>query len=131
MAAGLALIAAGLWQISGATAGTTFAGTVLGMVLLGAGAELAIPTATGSVIGSVPASDSGVASATNTTALHLGGALAVAGRTGGATGELLTHVAKTAFVNVMDLSLLTGSAVAMADGLLVLLWLPGQRSKTN
>ena len=37
MAAGLALIAAGLWQISGATVTTTFAGTVLGMVLLGAG----------------------------------------------------------------------------------------------
>jgi predicted MFS family arabinose efflux permease len=174
MAAGLALIAAGLWQISGATAGTTFAGTVLGMVLLGAGAGLAIPTATGSVVGSVPASDSGVASATNTTALQLGGALgvavvgslldtryqdkmssalagqhlprailatvenslgdalAVAGRAGGATGELLTHVAKTAFVNGMDLGLLTGSAVAMAGCLLVLLWLPGrpgQRSK--
>ncbi len=78
MAAGLALIAAGLWQISGATVTTTFAGTVLGMVLLGAGAGLAIPTATGSVIGSVPDSDSGVASATNTTAIQLGGALGVA-----------------------------------------------------
>ena len=84
MAAGLALIAAGLWQISGATA-TTFAGTVLGMVLLGAGAGLAIPTATGCVIGSVPASDSGVASAANTTAIQLGGALGVA-----VIGSLLT-----------------------------------------
>jgi EmrB/QacA subfamily drug resistance transporter len=78
MAAGLALIAAGLWQISGATVTTTFAGTVLGMVLLGAGAGLAIPTATGSVIGSVPDSDSGVASATSTTAIQIGGALGVA-----------------------------------------------------
>jgi EmrB/QacA subfamily drug resistance transporter len=78
MAAGLALIAAGLWQISGATVTTTFAGTVLGMVLLGAGAGLAIPTATGSIIGSVPDSDSGVASATSTTAIQLGGALGVA-----------------------------------------------------
>ena len=78
MAAGLALIAAGLWQISGATVTTTFAGTVLGMVLLGAGAGLAIPTATGSVVGSVPDSDSGVASATSTTAIQLGGALGVA-----------------------------------------------------
>jgi len=85
MAAGLALIAAGLWQISGATVTTTFAGTVLGMVLLGAGAGLAIPTATGSVIGSVPASDSGVASAANTTAIQLGGALGVA-----VIGSLLT-----------------------------------------
>ena len=78
MAAGLALIAAGLWQISGATVTTTFAGTVLGMVLLGAGAGLAIPTATGSIIGSVPDSDSGVASATSTTAIQIGGALGVA-----------------------------------------------------
>ncbi len=78
MAAGLALIAAGLWQISGATISTTFAGTVAGMVLLGAGAGLAIPTATGSVIGSVPVSDSGVASAANTTAIQFGGALGVA-----------------------------------------------------
>jgi DHA2 family multidrug resistance protein-like MFS transporter len=50
----------------------------LGMVFLGAGAGLAIPTVTGSVIGSVPASDSGVASAANTTAIQLGGALGVA-----------------------------------------------------
>ncbi len=78
MAAGLALIAAGLWQISGATVTTTFAGTVLGMVLLGAGAGLAMPTATGSVIGSVPETDSGVASATNATAIQFGGALGVA-----------------------------------------------------
>ena len=78
MAAGLALIAAGLWQISGATVATTFAGTVTGMVLLGAGAGLAIPTATGSVIGSVPVGDSGVASAANTTAIQFGGALGVA-----------------------------------------------------
>jgi hypothetical protein len=43
-----------------------------------AGAGLAIPTATGSVLGSVPESDSGVASATNTTAMQVGGALGVA-----------------------------------------------------
>jgi EmrB/QacA subfamily drug resistance transporter len=85
MTAGLALIAAGLWQISGATVTTTFAGTVLGMVLLGAGAGLAIPTATGSVLGSVPERDSGVASATNTTAMQVGGALGVA-----VIGSLLT-----------------------------------------
>jgi EmrB/QacA subfamily drug resistance transporter len=78
MAVGLVLVAAGLWQISGATVATTFAGTVLGMVLLGAGAGLAIPTATGSVLGSVPESDSGVASATSTTAIQVGGALGVA-----------------------------------------------------
>jgi len=168
MAAGLALIAAGLWQISGATVTTTFAGTVAGMVLLGAGAGLAIPTATGSVIGSVPESDSGVASATNTTAIQLGGALgvavvgsllatryqdtmtaalagqhlshtamtaiqsslggalAVAARAGGAAGRLLALLARTAFVNGMDLGLLTGAVVAIAGCLLVLVWLPAR-----
>jgi EmrB/QacA subfamily drug resistance transporter len=78
MGAGLALIAGGLWQISGATGATTFGGTVLGMVLLGAGAGLTLPTATGSVVGSVPRGDSGVASATSSTAIQLGGAIGVA-----------------------------------------------------
>ncbi len=168
MAAGLALIAGGLWQISGAAITTTFAGTVLGMVLLGAGAGLAIPTATGSVIGSVPESDSGVASATNTTAIQLGGALgvavvgsllntryqdkmtaaltarhlphaimatiqgslggalAVAARAGGAAGQLLTLLAKTAFVGGMDLGLLTAAVVAIAGCLLAIAWLPAR-----
>jgi hypothetical protein len=48
------------------------------MVLLGTGAGLALPTATGSVVGSVPPTDSGVASAADTTAIQLGGALGVA-----------------------------------------------------
>jgi EmrB/QacA subfamily drug resistance transporter len=171
MAAGLALIAAGLWQISGATVGTTFAGAVLGMVLLGAGAGLALPTATGSVIDSVPQSDSGVASATDTTAIQLGGALgvavigsllntryqdkmtaalgqgtarhlphaanaaiqsslggalAVAARARGATGQILTHLARTAFVSGMDLGLLTGAVVATVGCLLALVWLPAR-----
>ena len=172
MAAGLALIAAGLWQISGATVTTTFAGTVVGMVLLGAGAGLAIPTATGSVIGSVPESDSGVASATSTTAIQLGGALgvavvgsllatryqdtmtaalagqhlphtamtaiqsslggalAVAARAGGAAGQLLALLARTAFVNGMDLGLLTGAVVAIAGCLLVLVWLPARSGQS-
>jgi hypothetical protein len=42
------------------------------MVLLGTGAGLALPTATGSVVGSVPPTDSGVASAADTAAIQLG-----------------------------------------------------------
>src|SRR5580658_3543871 len=168
MTAGLVLIAAGLWQISGATTATTFAGTVLGMVLLGAGAGLAIPTATGSVLGSVPDSDSGVASATNTTAMQvggalgvavvgsllstryqdtltaslaghhlpqaalaaiessLGGALTVAGHAGGTAGQLLAHLARTAFVSGMDLGLITAAVVALAGAGLALFWLPAR-----
>jgi hypothetical protein len=78
IAAGLALVAAGLWLISGAAVSTAFAGLAAGMVLLGTGAGLALPTATGSVVGSVPPTDSGVASAADTTAIQLGGALGVA-----------------------------------------------------
>jgi len=48
------------------------------MILIGAGAGLALPTASGSVLGSVPRANAGVASATNTTALQVGGALGVA-----------------------------------------------------
>jgi len=120
MAAGLVLVAAGLWQISGATVATTFAGTVFGMVLLGAGAGLAIPTATGSVLGSVPESDSGVASATNTTAIQVGGALGVAVigslldtryqnmTTAGLAGQHLPHAAVTAIQSSL------GGALAVA-----------------
>ena len=78
IAAGLALVAAGLWLISGAAVSTAFTGLAAGMVLLGAGAGLALPTTTGSVIGSVPPTESGVASAADTTAIQLGGALGVA-----------------------------------------------------
>jgi EmrB/QacA subfamily drug resistance transporter len=169
MTAGLAMIAFGLWQVSGATVTTTFAGTVLGMVLLGAGAGLTLPTASGSVIGSAPPSDSGVASATNSTAFQLGGALGVgivgsvlntryqndmtaalagqhlphaalaasqgsfggalaaAAAVGGHGGELLVHLAKTAFVSGMDLGLLAAAAAAVAGILVVLIWLPARR----
>jgi hypothetical protein len=78
MAAGLALIAGGTWLVSSITVTSGYASVVPGMVLLGAGAGLALPTSSGSVIGSVPRANSGVASATNTTAFQVGGALGVA-----------------------------------------------------
>jgi EmrB/QacA subfamily drug resistance transporter len=173
VAAGLAMIAAGLWQLSSATVTTTFAGTALGLVLLGAGAGLTLPTASGSVIGSAPPSDSGVASATNSTAFQLGGALgvgvvgsvlntryrndmtavlagqhvphaalaaiegsfggalAVAAAAGGQVGELLAHLAKTAFVSGMDLGLLTAAATAIGGILVVLLWLPARSGRDS
>ena len=79
VAAALLLITAGLWQVS-AVSGfeTTYGDVVLGLVLIGLGAGLMLPTATNSVIGSVPQGDSGIGSATNTVALQVGGALGVA-----------------------------------------------------
>jgi EmrB/QacA subfamily drug resistance transporter len=77
-AAGLAIISAGLWQISLASAGATFIDTLPGMIMLGIGAGLAIPAATASVMGSVPAEHTGIGSATNGAMMQVGGALGVA-----------------------------------------------------
>ena len=78
VAAGLLVIAGGLWQISTASTATTYTGIVAGMILLGAGAGLTIPSATESVMGSLPSGDTGVGSATNGAFLQVGGALGVA-----------------------------------------------------
>jgi EmrB/QacA subfamily drug resistance transporter len=78
MAAGLALIAGGLWQATGITASSGYAAIVPAMALVGAGAGLALPTASGSVLGAAPRANAGVASATSTAAVQVGGALGVA-----------------------------------------------------
>ena len=79
VAAGLVSIAAGLWQVSASSRfDTTYGDVVLGLLLIGFGAGLMLPTATNSVIGSVPQGDSGMGSASNTVALQVGGALGVA-----------------------------------------------------
>ncbi len=79
VSAGLVSIAAGLWQVSASSRfGTTYGDVVLGLLLIGFGAGLMLPTATNSVIGSVPRGDSGMGSASNTVALQVGGALGVA-----------------------------------------------------
>ena len=78
-AGGLAAIAGGLWQISTVSTIAATYGTVLpGMLLIGVGTGLLLPTATNSVVGSVPQGDSGIGSASNAVALQVGGALGVA-----------------------------------------------------
>jgi hypothetical protein len=78
VAAGLACIAAGLWLLFGSTAAATYTSMLPGIMLLGAGAGLAMPAATESVMGSLPAGDTGVGSAASGTFLQIGGALGVA-----------------------------------------------------
>jgi EmrB/QacA subfamily drug resistance transporter len=78
VAAGLLVTAGGLWQVSAASAATAYTGVLPGMILLGVGAGLAIPSATESVMGSLPGGHTGVGSATNGTFLQMGGALGVA-----------------------------------------------------
>ncbi|MGA9371129.1 MAG: MFS transporter [Solirubrobacterales bacterium] len=77
--AGLAAVTAGLWQISDAsTLGATYADVLPGMLLLGFGAGLLMPTAADSVLGSLPRAEAGIGSATYVVAIQVGGALGVA-----------------------------------------------------
>ncbi len=78
IAAGLLITGTGLWQISGATISTTYGGIVAGMALLGVGAGLVIPSATASVMSSLPGEHTGVGGGTNGTSIQTGGALGVA-----------------------------------------------------
>jgi len=78
VAGGLAIIAAGLWQVATASAATTYTDILPGLILLGIGAGLAIPATTESVMGSLPSGHTGVGSATNGAFLQTGGALGVA-----------------------------------------------------
>jgi hypothetical protein len=79
VAAGLMGIAGGLWQISAVSSLATTYGNVLpGLLLVGLGAGMLLPTATNSVVGSVPQGDSGIGSAANAVALQVEGALGVA-----------------------------------------------------
>jgi EmrB/QacA subfamily drug resistance transporter len=78
IAAGMLIVAGGLWQISGATTSTSYGGIVLGMALVGVGAGLVIPSATASVMGSLPVEHTGVGGGTNGTFLQTGGALGIA-----------------------------------------------------
>jgi len=78
VALGLAIVAGGLWQISGATVTTTYSGVVIGAIMIGVGAGLVMPAATGSLMGTLPLEHAGVGSATNGTFLNIGGALGVA-----------------------------------------------------
>jgi EmrB/QacA subfamily drug resistance transporter len=79
VAGALLAVGGGLWQISAAATSTTAYGQVLpGLLLIGLGAGLLLPTATNSVVGSVSQGDSGIGSAVNTMALQVGGAIGVA-----------------------------------------------------
>ncbi len=78
-AGGLVAITCGMWQISAAsTASAAYADVLPGMLLLGLGAGLLMPTAADSVLGSLPRRDAGVGSATYVVAIQVGGALGVA-----------------------------------------------------
>ena len=77
-AAGMLGASAGLFMISHATVTWSYTSMLPGMVTIGAGAALVMPSVSASVMGSVPRSHTGVGSATNGTFIQLGGAIGVA-----------------------------------------------------
>jgi EmrB/QacA subfamily drug resistance transporter len=78
VATGLFAVAAGLWLVSATSVTSTYGDIVPGMVLIGVGAGLALPSATGAVMGSLPGAHTGVGAATNGSFMQVGGALGVA-----------------------------------------------------
>jgi EmrB/QacA subfamily drug resistance transporter len=77
-AAGLFLGAVGLWLMSYGTVAWTYMDVLPGMIMVGAGAALIMPSVSGSVMSSVPRGDTGVGAATNGTFTQFGAALGVA-----------------------------------------------------
>jgi len=77
-AAGLLLIAAGLWQVSHASVAWTYTDTLPGLIMTGIGAALVMPAVSGSVMGSLPRGDTGIGAATNGVSVQVGSALGVA-----------------------------------------------------
>jgi EmrB/QacA subfamily drug resistance transporter len=168
-ATGMLAIAGGLFQISTVShPGAGYLDFLPGMLLLGAGAGLLMPTATDSVLGSLPRGDAGVGSATNGVCIQvggavgvgvigsilatryqdqlgaaiapahvpgpvshtilgsLGGALEVASRVGGTTGQALSTAARTAFLSGVGIAFATASCVAAVGALVILAALPSR-----
>lgn len=78
VAAGMALIAAGLFLLSHVSVAGTYGDAFAALCLIGAGAGLSFAPCTDAVMGAVPIQRSGVGAATNGAAMQTGGALGVA-----------------------------------------------------
>jgi hypothetical protein len=85
VALGMVLIAVGLGLLSRTTVAGTYTDCIGPLVVLGIGVALALAPSTESVMGSLPRQEAGVGSATNDTAMQVGGALGV-----GVLGTALT-----------------------------------------
>jgi EmrB/QacA subfamily drug resistance transporter len=81
---GMALIAVGLGLLSRTTVAGTYQDSLAALMVIGVGVALALAPSTESVMGSLPKEEAGVGSATNDTAMQLGGAMGV-----GVLGTLL------------------------------------------
>lgn len=166
VAAGMLAVAAGLLILRQAGLSDGYPYVAATLFLVGGGMGLAMSPLTVIMIRALPRSKQGVASAINSTARELGGALGVAilgslaapvyaarvapmaaplpaGAAAAATGSLagagavaglmpaaqaapLLAIARSAFVEGMDLAVLVGVLVAIAGALVALAFLPGR-----
>lgn len=127
--AGLALTAVALVVLSTMGAGASYWHLLAGGLILGVGMALAAPPATTAIVGSLPASKQGVASAVNDTAREVGGALGIA-----VLGSVLASHAGTlgpgfdpeSFVDGFSAALQVGAAVIAVGALVVAVRAPGR-----
>ncbi|RSS67309.1 MFS transporter [Streptomyces sp. WAC06614] len=133
--AGLAVIAAGLFLVSTADAGTPYALYAVHLLVLSIGTGLCAPSLTLSVVAELPPHQAGLGSGLNTAAREVGAALGVA-----VVGTILAsrfhgtlqdpaHVAE--FTAAMSTGLRTASLVVLAVTLVAaFLYRPGRRTGT-
>jgi dipeptide/tripeptide permease len=145
--AGLLAVTAGVFQIAAVSSVTlTYIQVLPGMLLMGLGAGLLMPAATDSVLGTLPQADAGVGSATNSTAIQLGGALGVAvvgsvlssrfqrtlepalaaHHVGGSLGSGLAHLARLGYSDGSASALIVAGCVTGAGAVLALVALPSR-----
>lgn len=106
IASGLAAIAAGLlWGATVSTLSATYLTFLPSLLLIGLGTGMLLPTATNSVVGTVPRGDAGVGSAVNSVSLQVGGAVGVA---------VIGSVLSTRYRNAMTVDLAGRSVPADA-----------------
>ncbi|MGD0880270.1 MAG: DHA2 family efflux MFS transporter permease subunit [Acidimicrobiales bacterium] len=118
---GVLMIATGLGVLSRTTVADTYRDCIVPFVIVGIGVALSLAPCTESVMGSLPREEAGVGSATNDTAMQVGGALGV-GVLGTALNEryrdMLAPVVAHAGVPASVQSVITGSlggALAVAQ----------------
>ncbi|WP_433855274.1 MFS transporter [Streptomyces kronopolitis] len=127
--AGLALIATGLLLLSTADAHTSYLRYLVFLLVLSAGAGLAMPTLSHAIVASVPASRSGMGSGLQGAARELGASLGIA-----VTGTALsTHLTSgtthaTTFTEATTLSYRIAAAVVLLVGITVV---TGLRTRTR
>ncbi|UJW35256.1 MFS transporter [Saccharothrix sp. AJ9571] len=145
IAAGLAVLGGGLLALSFVTTDSGYGPTLLGLVLVGAGVGIAMPTSANALMGAIPRERAGIASGLTSTLQELGTSLGVA-----ILGSLVSarfaaelpsflpdgversiglalqaagtpeavHEVRDAFVSGISVSLLCGAAAAVAAGVL-------------